>query len=756
MAEQTVSLRLEADTGAFRSDLAASGQVADELAGKVTSAGDEITSSLQGATTATQELGEANRGAAGFWDDHSASITAAGLAIAGVGAGLEAFNRSQQDTRFVASRVANTLEGESTDSIIGYAAEVHDATRDLDDMIASMEVGAQQGIRSGPALQRYAVFWDTVGDATGESALSLAQASSALRAVGVAAGQEDDALAAFGYVARETTGSVSDFLSFLEKTGPELGEMGADVNDAATILGILEHEFGMAGRTARTEFRAAVNESDGTLQGLLETLGITEAQFGTYMAQVEASSGVIAENAAAYKETRTPLQEMQAQLDAMLLKFSGVTTAAGSFVPVLLGAGGIVTGLNQFRQLAPGVVSRVGSVARSFTTLSGAVRGLSFGAAAAGLLILNQRLGDNARAASRYAQEIAGGFSDPERQLANIRRELEELQHVAGRGVRLDAGPVSLFSSGEAREAEDRIDALTDKAADLELQISLNADAASEAEGAFDGFGDELSDSEAAAEGAAEAQRDLFAAMDEVISSALAGRDAVAAWEGGLDDLRDSVRENGATLDLTTEAGRRNHEIMGRLVQAGNERIQTMINEGASADEVRTAQYLMGEQLSRTAGQLGFNNEQAYYYTETLRRVPTSVTTTARFDNAAAMRALWDYQGLVNQMGGGSVAQFIRLGGRATGGPVSAGEAYMVGEEGPEILFMPRDGHVYNAADTATMLAPPIAMSGGSSGVARAGGGSTREVIQVVLDGRVVAEAVRNYQTDVDRRNGYR
>lgn len=43
--------------------------------------------------------------------------------------------------------------------------------------------------------------------------------------------------------------------------------------------------------------------------------------------------------------------------------------------------------------------------------------------------------------------------------------------------------------------------------------------------------------------------------------------------------------------------------------------------------------------------------------------------------------------------------------GRASGGPVSAGQTYMVGEKGPELITMPRDGYVHDAVTTRGMMA---------------------------------------------------
>lgn len=57
--------------------------------------------------------------------------------------------------------------------------------------------------------------------------------------------------------------------------------------------------------------------------------------------------------------------------------------------------------------------------------------------------------------------------------------------------------------------------------------------------------------------------------------------------------------------------------------------------------------------------------------------------------------------------------------GRASGGPVSAGKTYMVGEEGPELVTFGQDGFVHNASSTKAMLA---GTSGGSSMPGQMGG----------------------------------
>lgn len=211
---------------------------------------------------------------------------------------------------------------------------------------------------------------------------------------------------------------------------------------------------------------------------------------------------------------------------------------------------------------------------------------------------------------------------------------------------------------------------------------------------------DQLTMMTGATEDATDAQEELFKAMDAVIDQAFGGMNAIADWEEGLDELAASARENGTSLDLTTEAGRRNHRLMEDLVRAGNDRIQQLIDEGASTDEVRTAQWLMASQLEATAGELGFNAQQAGVYRDALNSIPRTVHTTVNIEEIINRQK-------VTNAGGPGADRY-----RARGGPVMAGQSYVVGEEGPELLTMAGNGFVHPNGSNAMANAA----SGGGGG----------------------------------------
>jgi len=257
-----------------------------------------------------------------------------GLATAGAATAIEMFARKQAPMLEKSRQIAAAI-GMNEKAFRALAIEAANVTFPLKDVLDLMELGKQAGLDSADSLKDYATFWDTVGDATGENAVQLGKAGTALRGMGIDLGNEKEALAAFGYVTENTSGKIGEFLMFLDKCGPDLREMNMDVNQSAAILGILEKQFGMSARTARTEFMQAVIAADGSMDVLLETLGISEETFKSYSAEVESSSEVIQRNADIHAKSYTPIQKLQHVVSELGFKFAGTVEQAAKFAPAL-------------------------------------------------------------------------------------------------------------------------------------------------------------------------------------------------------------------------------------------------------------------------------------------------------------------------------------------------------------------------------------------------------------------------------------
>ena len=270
---------------------------------------------------------------------------AIGVGMVAMGAGIEGLAKSQQGLTESSRKLANAT-GMSEQEIRGMATSLSNATFPLDSALELMTLGAQQGLDSADALKQYAAFWDTVGDATGLSAEALAKSGAALAAVGIEVGNESELLGAFGLITQESTSTVQDFLAGIEKLAPEMSAMGISVDEAAVIMTTMERELGLTARTARTEFKEALEQSETGLAGVLEQLGLSEAQLATYQTKLEESTGVIQDHADAHASTKTVMDKFKSTMSDLVFANGALIEKASLLSPILMATGPVVAGFS--------------------------------------------------------------------------------------------------------------------------------------------------------------------------------------------------------------------------------------------------------------------------------------------------------------------------------------------------------------------------------------------------------------------------
>jgi hypothetical protein len=279
---------------------------------------------------------------------------AIGLGIAAMGVGIEGLAKSQQGLTESSRKLANAT-GMSEKEIRGMATSLSNATFPLDSALQLMTLGAQQGLDSADALKQYAAFWDTVGDATGLSAEALAKSGAALAAVGIEVGNESELLGAFGLITQESTSTVQEFLDGISKLAPEMSAMGLSVDEAAVIMTTMERELGLTARTARTEFKEALEQSETGLAGVLEQLGLNESQLATYRTKLEESTGVIQANADAHASTKTVMDKFKSTLSDLAFANGALIEKASLLAPILMATGPVVMGFSGIMGLLNGI-----------------------------------------------------------------------------------------------------------------------------------------------------------------------------------------------------------------------------------------------------------------------------------------------------------------------------------------------------------------------------------------------------------------
>lgn len=203
--------------------------------------------------------------------------------------------------------------------------------------------------------------------------------------------------------------------------------------------------------------------------------------------------------------------------------------------------------------------------------------------------------------------------------------------------------------------------------------------------------------------------------------------DASVELEQSIDDLGKSINENGRTLDIATQKGRDNVQNIERMIDAAVRQGQETENAAKAQGREATA-YSEGMAARNAAIEQVFNAARAYGYTTNqiqdltnkilglpvgTRTLDYKVNITANvYGNKGALDAVLN-PGSVTAAQLNNANRLLDKG-RASGGPVLAGEAYIVGEHRPEVFIPDRSGVIL-----------PSVPSRASGGAAMGGGGIT-------------------------------
>lgn len=206
--------------------------------------------------------------------------------------------------------------------------------------------------------------------------------------------------------------------------------------------------------------------------------------------------------------------------------------------------------------------------------------------------------------------------------------------------------------------------------------------------------------------------------LDDLIGITMSAEQAAIRLEAGWDDLTESLKENGTTLDINTEKGRANRQAILDQVSVIRDDIQARYDQGDSLADIAVRYGSHIDQLRGVMRQAGMTEAQIDDYIDTLGLTPEEVVTALIAEDRATsiignvIRELGRVPTLTTttirtvqetqyRSSGSPVAGY-----RASGGPVDAGRTYMVGEEGPELVTFGHAGYVHDADTTAAMSVP--------------------------------------------------
>ena len=307
---------------------------------------------------------------------------AIGAAAATAGAAIELAARQQGQLSTQTDQIA-IAAGVSSKEVRQMALDVAGAGDDINETLRLISVGVKEGL-TGDALKQYAEYWDSVSDASGIAGDQLAEAAVALEFVGVGAENAADSADALGWALNNTTQGVAGFLGFLEKTGPELGRLGLDINDAVILFDQLEEAGykGKKGITAVNDAAKGATSVQDLTKNIKEQTGV-QIEWGK---SIDGSSEKLTAQAAAVEANLTPIQEMTAASKEFFYANGEVIQSLASLVPALASVGPALGGLKQLRDILAGgsIAGSIGRITGSLAGLESALSGASL--AAGGLL----------------------------------------------------------------------------------------------------------------------------------------------------------------------------------------------------------------------------------------------------------------------------------------------------------------------------------------------------------------------------------
>jgi TP901 family phage tail tape measure protein len=232
---------------------------------------------------------------------------------------------------------------------------------------------------------------------------------------------------------------------------------------------------------------------------------------------------------------------------------------------------------------------------------------------------------------------------------------------------------------------------------------------------------------------------ELIKSLDEMVSAVFAARDAERGYEAALDDAREAIERNGATLDTNTEAGRDNEKMLDELAAAGLRDAAATLKDADAKGDLAAGHKEATEKMEdarsefiEVAREMGLSKDAAKELADELGLIPGNYVAQIAADTSGAWRQVGEFLARVNNLTGevhivgtGFAGRFQH--GGEVRGPAGIDRVPLMGTAG-EIMIR-RDVAQDNRAALLALNATgrwPVSGGGGGS-VAMAGGASTGE-----------------------------
>ena len=287
--------------------------------------------------------------------------------------------------------------------------------------------------------------------------------------------------------------------------------------------------------------------------------------------------------------------------------------------------------------------------------------------------------GENPVALIDFANELGIATDDLTGYVLGERDAIERV--TAARREYLDT-----FGAPEKAKAEDLIGLLDREAAGLsaaekEAVRKARADeaagvASDGAASAVERYADAQRAGTQATEQYTDALKELVEAQQEAAGVVLSLRDAERQFEQSVADADAALKENGATLDITTEKGRANQAALDDVASAGWDVIASMRENGSTQEDLQAQMQTTRDRFLSVAGQMGMTSDEAHRLADELGLIPADVSVEVAVKGLSdVLSRLGVLDQTLNSIDGKTVTASVAIkqygqAAMATGGPV--------------------------------------------------------------------------------------
>lgn len=271
----------------------------------------------------------------------------------------------------------------------------------------------------------------------------------------------------------------------------------------------------------------------------------------------------------------------------------------------------------------------------------------------------NQRMASAAEEFRSTLDQATGSLTGYSRELvAKKLQEADAFEQAQKAGISQRELTEAIVDGGKAyddvlRKLRDAHDATNGFDSGLGNAINTVREMGVQLEDAKSGF-DNI---QAATEGSSDASEENAQALDSVAGSAenaqeeidqladairgfasrtLDSRDANRQFEQALDDLTDSISDNGTNLDIATQSGRDNESALDNLAQSALRAAAATLANTNSQDEATASLQRGRDELIRVLEQFGITGAEAEAYADKLGLIPENISTFAQVETAQA------------------------------------------------------------------------------------------------------------------------